>query len=143
MSTTLIHDATPILAGAGSMECRRASRQPLCVFVTALVQQESQFRIHSCRMSVVSATGARISSSAPLGPGELYLLILMDGLRGKLIRAEFVHEQVDASIRVPERRRSARYHYGVQFLAFVSDPELVELLQCALPDDLAQVHGCR
>jgi len=145
MPTAPIQGVMPTLGASSPIrsERRNAARQPRCVYVTALVLHESQLRIHACRMSVISATGARISSSAELGPGELFLLILMEGLQGKLIRGELIHEQIDASVRNRERRRSPRYHYGVQFLAFVTDPELMDMLRCALPADLAQLHACR
>jgi hypothetical protein len=127
---TSIQPAVPVtaLAPAGT-ERRRFERVPRSAFVTALVLDGSQLRVHTCRMSSISASGARLSCSAKLGQGELYLRILMDGLQAKIIRADVVHEQVEANHGSQDRRQTPRYSYGVSFDQFVSDPEMLARLE--------------
>ena len=116
-------------------ERRRFERLPRSAFVTALVLNGSELRVHTCRMSSISAAGARISCSAKLGPGELYLRILSDGLQVKMIRADIVHEQIEQRTDGHNRRQTARYHYGICFDQFVSNPEMLKVLEGAVRVD--------
>jgi hypothetical protein len=131
-----IPPAVPVTAAdlPAGRERRRFERLPRSAFVTALVVDGPQVLIHTCRMTSISANGARISCPVQLGPGEVYLRILMDGLQAKLIRVKLVHEQLEEGSGSEDQRKAPRYSYGVRFKKFISDPNMLAQLEVALPN---------
>jgi hypothetical protein len=117
---------------ASGAERRQHDRLPFHTVVTVLNARAREFEVHRCWLGDISATGACIYSRKPLGGGELYVQILMDGLHGRFIVVEIVNERVVQSDRVGERR-SPRYVYGVQFKKFITSGDVLEKIQLHIP----------